>query len=105
MEMIDILNELTNSRVALERAGHDIRKLRGKCMRKNLVIAGLVWFGLTACKMLGESEEKRKKAEERVREAEAVCAEMTAKAAKADACEEVRSVWCDGKVSIEKKPE
>ena len=63
MEMIDILNELANSRVALDHARNDVFKLKGKCVRKNLVIAGLVWFGYTACKMLGKSEKKRKEAE------------------------------------------
>lgn len=71
MEMIDILNELANSRVALDHARNDIFKLKGKCVRKNLVIAGLVWFGYTACKMLGKSEKKRKEAEEYSRNLEA----------------------------------
>ena len=104
MEMIDILNELANSRVALDHARNDLCKLKGKCLRKNLVIAGLAWLGYTACKLLGESEKKLKEAEGRVREAEAACAEMTARDAKKDTMDE-KSVWCDGKVSITKKPE
>ena len=96
MDMIDILNELANSRVALDHAKNDIFKLKGKCFRKNLAIAGLMWVTYSACKMLGESEEKRKKAEERAREAEALCAKMSAD-------DRVKGVCCDGKASIDKK--
>lgn len=103
MDMIDILNELTNSRIALDKAHHDILKLKGKCLGKNLVIAGLVWFGYTACKMLGESEKKLKAAEDRAREAEAVCAEMTARDATKDDSD--TCTCCDGKVTMTKKPE
>lgn len=104
MDMIELVNELSASRVALDHARNDIFKLRGKCLRKNLVIAGLVWFGYTACKMLGENEKKLKDAEDRAREAEAACAEMTAKEAKKNDTMEEKSVWCDGKVSITEKP-
>lgn len=100
MELTDILIDLSNSKAALVAANNTIRRLNGKCMRKNLVIAGLVWFGLTACKMLGESEKKRKEAEDRARKAEAGCAKVEAQLwedqSKKDIC-------CDGKASIDKK--
>lgn len=86
MELTDILIDLSNSKAALVAANNTIRRLNGKCMRKNLVIAGLVWFGLTACKMLGESEKKRKEAE----------AQLWEDQSKKDIC-------CDGKASIDKK--
>lgn len=86
MELTDILIDLSNSKAALVAANNTIRRLNGNCMRKNLVIAGLVWFGLTACKMLGESEKKRKEAE----------AQLWEDQSKKDIC-------CDGKASIDKK--
>ena len=45
MELTDILIDLSNSKAALVAANNTIRRLNGKCMRKNLVIAGLamVW--------------------------------------------------------------
>lgn len=98
MDTIELVNELSASRVALDHAKNDIFRLKGKCARKNLVIIGLVWFGYTACKMLGENGKKLKEAEDRAREAEAACAEMTVKACEKDIC-------CDGKASITKKPE
>ena len=104
MNMIDILNELADSRVALDHAQKDIFKLKDECLRKNLVIAGLVWFGYTVCKMLGENEKKLKEAENRAREAEAACAEMTAKEAKKDDTREEKSVLCDGKASLTTEP-
>lgn len=100
MELTDILIDLSNSKAALVAANSTIRRLNGKCMRKNLVIAGLVWFGLTACKMLGESEQKRKEAEDRALNAEAGCAKVEAQLwedqSKKDIC-------CDGKARIDKK--
>lgn len=78
MEMIDVMYELTNTKAALEAADKTIRHLRGKCARKNLMIAGLMWFGLTACKMLGESDKKRKAAEKKNRDLEAAYAAVTA---------------------------
>lgn len=111
MDMTNIIYELSNSKAALmaadrtiENLNKRVRRLSGKCMRKNLVIAGLVWFGLTACKMLGESETKCKEAEERARDAEAACAkaEMELWDAKNP---EPKDVCCDGKATITKKPE
>lgn len=100
MELTDILIELSNSKAALVAANQSIRHLNGKCMRKNLVIFGLAWFGMAACKALGESEKKRKDAEDRARDAEAACAK-----AEAHLWEErqKKDVCCDGKASIDKK--
>lgn len=52
MELTDILIDLSNSKAALEVANHTIRRLNGKCMRKNLVIIGLAWLSMKACTML-----------------------------------------------------
>lgn len=100
MELTDILIDLSNSKAALMAANRTIQKLNGKCVRKNLLIIGLAWFSMTACKMLGESEKKRKEAEDRVRDAEAACAKAEAQLwderSKKDVC-------CDGKASVDKK--
>ena len=93
MEMIDIMHELADSRAALVILNGQMRKLRGKCLRKNLVIAGLVWFGATACKLLGETDKKRQEAEKRNRELEAELARG----------ELGKDICCDGKASIDKK--
>lgn len=44
MELTDILIDLSNSKAALEVANHTIRRMKGKCIRKNILIAGLLWF-------------------------------------------------------------
>lgn len=101
MEMIDVMYELTSTKTALEAAGKTIRKLKGKCVRKNLLIAGLVWFGLTSCKMLGESDKKCKELEDKNRQLEAAyatCAAATYNNEKPD-----MDICCDGKASIDKK--
>ena len=49
MEMMNVMYELAITKSALEMAETTIRKQRGKLMRKNLLIAGLLWFGLTSC--------------------------------------------------------
>lgn len=94
MEMTDILIDLSNSKAALEVANHTIRRLNGKCMCKNLVIIGLAWLSMKACTMLGESEKKRKEAEERARNAETRLFEEQRPTN--DEC-------CDGNASIDKK--
>lgn len=76
MEMIDLMYELANSKAALEASNRMIRRLNAKCMRKNLVIAGLAWFSFSVCKMLSESDKKRKEAETHARDAEAAMAKM-----------------------------
>lgn len=77
MELTDILIDLSNSKAALEVANHTIRRMKGKCIRKNILIAGLLWFGFVSCKMVNEAEKQRKEADERAREAEAMLAQMT----------------------------
>jgi hypothetical protein len=77
MELTDILIDLSNSKAALEVANHTIRRMKGKCIRKNILIAGLLWFGFVSCKMVNEAEKQRKEADERAREAEAALAQMT----------------------------
>ena len=42
MELTDILIDLSNSKAALEVANHTIRRMKGKCIRKNILIAGLL---------------------------------------------------------------
>lgn len=86
MEMIDMMYELANSKAALEASNRMIRRLNAKCMRKNLAIAGLVWFGVSVCKMLGESDKKRKEAESRARDAEAEMAKMQTERWEKDDC-------------------
>jgi hypothetical protein len=105
MELTDILIDLSNSKAALEVANHTIRRLNGKCMRKNLVIAGLVWFGYTACKMLGKSEKKRKEAEEYSRNLEANLAreQQTVEELNRKGAEAYWTACGDGKASIDKK--
>lgn len=76
MEMMNVMYELATTKSALEMAETTIRKQKGKLLRKNLLIAGLLWFGFTACKMLGESDEKLKKAEAKARDTEAELAMM-----------------------------
>ena len=62
MELTDILIDLSNSKAALEVANHTIRRMKGKCIRKNILIAGLLWFGFVSCKMVNEAEKQRKEA-------------------------------------------
>ena len=76
MEMMNVMYELATTKSALEMAETTIRKQRGKLLRKNILIAGLLWFGFTACRMLGESDEKLKKAEAKARNTEAELAMM-----------------------------
>ena len=48
-----------------EVANHTIRRMKGKCIRKNILIAGLLWLGFVSCKMVNEAEKQRKEADER----------------------------------------
>ena len=74
MDMMNVMYELAESKTSLQIAdrtiqamNQQVRKLKNKCIYKNLLIGGLIWFGVTACKMLGESDKKRKEAEEAAR--------------------------------------
>ena len=77
MELTYILIDMSNIKYALEVANQTIRRMKGKCIRKNILIAGLLWFGFVSCKMVNEVEKQRKEADERAREAEAALAQMT----------------------------
>lgn len=71
MEMMNVMYELATTKTALELAEKTIRKQKGKLLRRNILIAGLAWLGFTACRMLGESDEKLKKVEAKARDTEA----------------------------------
>lgn len=119
MEMMNIMYELANTKTALELAEKTIRKQKGKLLRRNILIAGLAWLGFTACRMLGESDEKRKEAEENARTLKVALARTQQVLDEAN-CKNVEQFWaedsvgepepekdvcCDGKASITKKPE
>lgn len=126
MDMTNVMYELAESKASLQIAGgmieamnQRVRKLNNKCIRKNLLIGGLIWFGATACKMLGESDKKRKEAEEAARNLHAELVhvhqaldEMNRKNAEqfwakngAAEPEPEKDICCDGKATITKKPE
>lgn len=111
MEMMNVMYELATTKSALEMAETTIRKQRGKLLRKNILIAGLLWFGFTACRMLGESDEKLKKAEVKARNTEAELAMMHhnydqhSEEEKDSPTVSEKVICCDGKASITKKPE
>lgn len=78
MEMMNVMYELATTKTALELAEKTIRKQKGKLLRRNILIAGLAWLGFTACRMLGESDEKLKKVEAKARDTEAELAMIAA---------------------------
>ena len=108
MELTDILTDLISTKACLEIANGTVKKLRGKCARKNILIAGLVWFGFASCKMLNESDKKRKDAEKRAQQAES---ELKAADSKTTETwwslhdDPEKDICCDGKASVTKKPE
>lgn len=111
MEMMNVMYELANTKTALELAEKTIRKQKGKLLRRNILIAGLLWFGFTACRMLGESDEKLRNAEAKARNTEAELAMMHHNYDKHGEEEKYsptmpeKDICCDGKASITKKPE
>lgn len=126
MDMTNVMYELAESKASLQIAdgmieamNQRVRKLNNKCIRKNLLIGGLIWFGATACKMLGESDKKRKEAEKEARNLHAELVyvhqaldEMNRKNAEqfwakngAAEPEPEKDICCDGKATITKKPE
>lgn len=126
MDMTNVMYELAESKASLQIAGgmieamnQQVRKLKNKCIYKNLLIGGLVWFGATACKMLGESDKHRKEAEEDARKlkvalvhTQQVLDEVNRKNAEqfwakngAAEPEPEKDICCDGKATITKKPE
>lgn len=126
MDMTNVMYELAESKASLQIAdgmieamNQRVRKLKNKCIYKNLLIGGLVWFGATACKMLGESDKHRKEAEEDARKlkvalvhTQQVLDEVNRKNAEqfwaensAAEPEPEKDICCDGKATITKKPE
>lgn len=111
MEMMNVVYELATTKSALELAEKTIRKQKGKLLRRNILIAGLAWLGFTACRMLGESDEKLKKAEAKARNTEAELAMMHrnydqyGEEEKDAPTVSEKVICCDGKASITKKPE
>lgn len=88
--MNNIYYELAQTQLALDAAQKVIRRQKGKLFGKNLLLVGTIGLFWTACKMLDESEKKRKAEKERADAAEA----------------EIRfekDICCDGKASVTKK--
>ena len=119
MDMMNVMYELAESKTSLQIAdrtiqamNQQVRKLKNKCICKNLLIGGLVWFGATACKMLGESDKHRKEAEEDARKLKVALDEVNRKNAEQFWAENStpgpelkKDICCDGKATITKKPE
>ena len=78
-QVLEVIRKRSSARAYSDEevANHTIRRMKGKCIRKNILIAGLLWFGFVSCKMVNEAEKQRKEADERAREAEATLAQMT----------------------------
>ncbi len=91
--MNNIYYELAQTQLALDAAQKVIRRQRGKLLGKNLLLVGTIGLFWTACKMLDESEKKRKAEKERADAAEAELAEMQFE----------KDICCDGKASVTKK--
>ena len=75
MDMTNIMYELVNTKTSLTIADRTIetlqkqnRRLNRRCLRQSLMIAGLTWLTVTACRMLSENDKKRKEAEEDARQ-------------------------------------
>lgn len=83
--MNNIYYELAQTQLALNAAQKVIRRQRGKLFGKNLLLVGTIGLFWTACKMLDESEKKRKTEKE--------LAEMQFE----------KDICCDGKASVTKK--
>ena len=85
--MNNIYYELAQTQLALDAAQ------KGKLFGKNLLLVGTIGLFWTACKMLDESEKKRKAEKERADAAEAELAKMQFE----------KDICCDGKASVTKK--
>ena len=126
MDMMNIMYELAESKTSSAVAGRTIetlqkqnRRLNRRCFRQGLVITGLTWLCVTACRMLNESDKKRKEAEEDTRQLHAELAhtqqvldDVNRKNAERFWTESITSetkpekdICCDGKATITKKPE
>lgn len=98
--MNNIYYELAQTQLALEAAQKVIRRQKGKLFGKNLLLVGTVGLFWAACKMLDESEKKRKAEKERADAAEAELAEIRYNA---DLDDKDKDVCYDGAASITKK--
>jgi hypothetical protein len=102
MEMMNVMYELATTKTALELAEKTIRKQKGKLF---------AWLGFTACRMLGESDEKLKKVEAKARDTEAELAMMHhnydqhGEEENDSPTVSEKVICCDGRASITKKPE
>lgn len=126
MDMTNIMYELVNTKTSLTIADRTIetlqkqnRRLNRRCLRQSLMIAGLTWLTVTACRMLSENDKKRKEAEEDARQLHAELAhtqqvldDVNRKNAKqfwtetsTIATETKKDICCDGKATITKNPE
>ena len=90
--MNNIYYELAQTQLALDAAQKVIRRQKGKLFGKNLLLVGTVGLFWAACKMLDESDKKRKAEKERADAAEAELAKMKYN----------KDVCCDGAASITK---
>ena len=97
--MNNIYYELAQTQLALDAAQKVIRRQKGKLFGKNLLLLGTVGLFWTACKMLDESEKKRKAEKER---AEAAERELTKMYYHANPNDEDKDVCCDGAATITK---
>ena len=75
--MNNIYYELAQTQLALDAAQKVIRRQRGKLFGKNLLLVGTIGLFWTACKMLDESEKKRKAEKERADAAEPLLITLT----------------------------
>ena len=98
--MNNIYYELAQTQLALDAAQKVIRRQKGKLFGKNLLLVGTIGLFWTACKMLDESEKKRKAEKERADAAEAELAEIRYNS---DLDDENKDVCCDGAATITKK--
>lgn len=126
MDMTNIMYELVNTKTSLTIADRTIetlqkqnRRLNRLCLRQSLMIAGLAWLAVTACRMLSESDKKRKEAEEDARQLHAALAhtqqvlddvnrknaELFCTESSSIAKEVEKDICCDGKATITKNPE
>ena len=100
MDMTNIMYELVNTKTSLAIADRTIetlqkqnRRLNRRCLRQSLMIAGLAWLTVTACRMLSENDVNRKNAEQFWTESST------------SATEPEKDICCDGKATITKNPE
>ena len=100
MDMTNIMYELVNTKTSLTIADRTIetlqkqnRRLNRRCLRQSLMIAGLTWLTVTACRMLSEDDVNRKNAEQFWTESST------------SATEPEKDICCDGKATITKNPE